>query len=183
MAAADFVYLDGLVVTSVLRTLADCVALLDRIGHLSVVDSALHQGLLTVDELDDLAGALRRTRCSGAARWLSLADGLSESPSETRVRIVLVDAGLPPDHLQYLVVGDDGYPIARLDIAYRRHGKRVGLEVDSSEHERPRALYRDRDKHNAFPALGWDVRHVTARDALRRPGYVVNQVREALGLP
>jgi hypothetical protein len=179
---SDCIQLGGLQVTSVLRTLADCAAVADRISWLSIVDSALYQKLLTADELGELADLLRRTRCADAARWLKLANGLAESPSETRVRIVLVDARLTPDHLQYVVIGDDGYPLARLDIAYRRNGKQVGLEVDSGEHDRPRALYRDRDKHNAMPALGWDVRHVIARDALRRPGYVVHQVRSALGL-
>ena len=183
VSADERVLLDGLEVTSVVRTLADCASFADRISWISIVDSALHKKLLVIDELEYLSDLLRRGRCSHAVRWLGLVDGLSESPSETRVRVVLTDDGLPPDTLQLVVDGHGGYPIARLDIAYRRKGRKVGLEVDSSEHLRARALYLDRDKHNELSSLGWELRHVVARDAVRRPDYVVYQVRDALGLP
>ncbi len=58
----------------------------------------------------------------------------------------------------------------------------MGLEVDSAEHDRVRALYRDREKHNALRGRGWDVRQVTARDVDRRPAYIIGQVRDALGM-
>jgi very-short-patch-repair endonuclease len=106
----------------------------------------------------------------------------AESPSESRVRLTLVDAGLAPDHLQYEVYTDGGFFVARLDIAFTRGGKKVGMEVDSGEHDRPKALYRDRDKLNALRSLGWDVRQVTQHDAFRRPGYVVQQVEQALSM-
>jgi hypothetical protein len=173
----------GLRVTSVARTLADCAAGSDRNSFVSVVDSAINRGRFRSEDLPELAEQVRASRSSGAAAWLRLVDGRAESPSETRVRLVLTDAGLPPDDLQLLVLDDDGYPIARLDMAFRRGARRVGVEVDSGEHDRVRALYRDRDKHNALRGMGWDVRQVTARDAFRRPQYVVGQVRNGLGLP
>lgn len=179
----DAVGVGGLRVTSVARTLADCAGDGDRESFVSVVDSAINRERLRMDDLPALAERLRKSRCSAAVDWLRLVDGRAESPSETRVRLVLTDAGLAPDDLQLLVLDDVGWPIARLDMAYRRGARRVGIEVDSGEHDRVRALYRDRDKHNALRGMGWDVRQVTARDALRRPLYVVVQVRSALGLP
>jgi hypothetical protein len=180
----DFVVTQGgLRLTSVVRTLADCAALLDRTAFVSIVDSAINRGRFPAEDLPLLAELVRAYRLSFAVSWLLLVDGRSESPSETVTRLVLTDAGLPPDDLQLLVRDDDGFPVARLDMAYRRGRRRVGVEVDSGEHDRVRALYRDRDKHNALRGLGWDVRQVTARDSHRRPQYVVVQVRDALGLP
>lgn len=182
LTAHEIVEVRGLLVTSVGRTLADCARAADRVGYISIVDSALHKGLLQSNDLSILAEALCRSRCWEASRWLEMVDGRAESPSETRVRLVLSDAGIPPDDLQFVVREDDGWIVARLDMAYRRPARRVGLEVDSAEHDRVRALYRDREKHNALRALGWDVRQVTAFDAARRPAYVIGQVRDALGM-
>ncbi len=111
-----------------------------------------------------------------------MVDGRAESPSETRVRLVLSDGGLPPDDLQIIVRHPDGYPLARLDMGYKRRGRQVGIEVDSAEHARPRAVYRDRYKLNDLHGEGWDVRQVTNYDAHRRPRYVVYQAENALGL-
>jgi hypothetical protein len=176
--AADVVDVGGLSVTSPTRTLIDCAAMLDRADFVSVIDNALFQELIAPGDLDGIRGLLR----GDPVAWMDLVDGRSESPSETRVRLTLGDGGLPPDELQWVVLDEFGVKIARLDMGYRRQARRVGVEVDSAEHERPRALYRDREKHNALRGLGWDVRQFTGWDANRRPRYVIGQVRDALGL-
>ena len=60
-------------------------------------------------------------------------------------------------------------------MGWRRH--RVGLEVDSSEHDKPTPLYRDRYRQNDLLDLGWDIRRVTGWDAQNRPAYVRRVVR------
>jgi hypothetical protein len=177
--ASEITDLDGLQVVSVLQAVRECAPMLDRTRLVSVVDNALHQGLLTLAELASLIAELGQQR---AAKWLKLCRVGAESPSETVVRLILVDGGLEPDHLQYYVYTEDGIFVARLDMAFTRGGRRVGLEVDSAWHDRPKALYRDRDRLNDTRGLEWDVRQVTARDAHRRPGYIRHQVSQALSL-
>jgi hypothetical protein len=177
----DVVEIGGLRVTSVQRTLRDCGELLARVPFVCLVDSALFQRLLVPDELSHLIERLRHRRVA-AARWACLADGRAESPSETRVRLVLGDADLLPDDLQIDVWTEGGFHVARLDMGWTRRRRKVGMEVDSAEHDRPRALYRDRDRLNALRGLEWDVRQVTADDSRRRPGYIVAQAKQALGL-
>jgi hypothetical protein len=179
VAPSEITDLDGLQVVSVLQAIRECAPILDRIRLVSIVDNALHQKLITLAELHGLIAALGQ---QPAVKWLRLCRIGTESPSETRVRLILVDAGLEPDHLQYIVFTEGGFQVARLDMAWTRGGARVGLEVDSAWHDRPKALYRDRDRLNDTNGLEWDVRRVTARDAHRRPGYIQHQVRQALSL-
>jgi hypothetical protein len=179
MPVSDVMDLGGLRMTTVRRTLADCATVLDRVRLISIVDSALNLRLITVDDRDQLVVALGRRKAAG---WVALSMPGAESPSESIVRLTLADAGLTPDHLQYEVFTEGGFFVARLDMAYTRDGKKVGMEVDSGEHDRVKALYRDRDRLNALRSLGWDVRQVTQHDAHHRPGYVVQQAAQALSL-
>jgi hypothetical protein len=182
LEADEVVDLNGLKVTSVRRTLRDCAVQLARTPFVCLLDSGLNQGLLRADELGLLAEDLRSRRRVACA-WVDLADGRAESPSETRVRLVLRDADLLPDELQIDVWTEGGFHVARLDMGWTRHRRKVGMEVDSAEHDRPRALYRDRERLNALRSLEWDVRQVTAWDSRKRPGYIVEQAKQALGLP
>ncbi len=180
--AGDVVDLDGLHVTSVRRTLRDCGEQLPRIPFVCLLDNAMNRRLISPEAASSLADELQsRRRVAGT--WVRLADARSESPSETRVRLVLGDAGLLPDELQVDVWTEGGFHVARLDMGWTRGRRMVGMEVDSAEHDRPRALYRDRDRLNALRSVGWDVRQVTAWDSRRRPGYIVGQAKQALGLP
>lgn len=182
LAPSDVVDINGLAVTSVLQTLTGCADVLDRDRFVAIVDSALHLGLLSPCDLELLRQRLAHRRRGRYLLWLDLVDGRAESPSETAVRLVLVDGGLVPDELQYDVYTPDGFHVARLDMAYVKGGRKVGLEVDSAWHDGATAPYRDRRRLNALRGLGWDIRLVTARDALRQPGYVLNEARQALAL-
>jgi hypothetical protein len=170
----EIVLLDGLHVTAAERTLLDLQPTLDRATFICLADSAAQQGLLPPERL----ALLRDELPPGLAEDWRLVDGRSESPSETLVRLVLVEVGLGPDELQLQVRDANGRVIARLDLGWRR--RRFGLEVDSGEHDRPSALYRDRYRQNELLELGWDIRRVTAADARNRPSYVRSMVRAAL---
>ena len=119
----------------------------DRDGAVSIVDAALHDG--TLADLAEVRRALvgRRGAVRSAA-WLRLVDGRSESPLETRLRLLLTDAGFPPEQLQWPVVTADGR-VPRLDLAWP--SRMVCVEADGAAfHSDPHALYRDR--HSPEPA-------------------------------
>jgi hypothetical protein len=181
LEAADVVDLDGLHVTSVHRTLRDCGERLSRMPFVCLLDNAMNRRLISTEDACRLADELQ-SRCRAASAWANQADARAESPSETRMRLVLGDADLLPDDLQIDVWTEGGFHVARLDMGWVRRRRKVRMEVDSAEHDRPRALYRDREKLNALRSLEWDVRQVTAYDSRRRPGYIVAQARQALGL-
>ena len=104
LVADEIVEVDGLLVTSVARTLVDLARTAGFEAAVAIADSALHRG--RVDPAA-LAGAVGR--CSGwigapqARRVLAFADGRSMSVGESRSRVAMARAGLPTPELQWEV--------------------------------------------------------------------------------
>ncbi|NUT03790.1 MAG: DUF559 domain-containing protein [Hamadaea sp.] len=121
-------------------------------------------------------------RVDTARRVLDMVDPLAESPMETRLRLLLLAAGLPRPTSQYKVMAtaQDGRRrfIARLDFAYPEF--RLALEYDG-DHHRDRTTHRfDMERQNDLHVLGWTVLRFHADDVLRRPGQLVGKVRAVL---
>ncbi len=101
LTAADVDTVGPLRVTGVARTLADCAREWDLDRAVIALDCALLRERVTVRELRRvLSGQHAWPGAVKAARAVGLADGRAESPLETRGRLRLVGAGLPPDDLQ-----------------------------------------------------------------------------------
>ena len=180
LPSTDIVSRMGIRATSPVRTGFD----LARRGNLEdavvAVDALLTTCGLTLDEISAYAHD-RRSSWHGAghlATVLSLAAVGAESPMESRLRLVLVRAGLPPPALQYQVWNEIETCVARLDLAYV--DARLGVEYDGECHWEPRAVRKDLLRQNALRALSWSLLRFTAEDVLRHQGRVVAQVRSAL---
>jgi hypothetical protein len=167
-------------VTSVGRTLADLLlaAGSDRDSGVSMLDAAVRDG--SIVDLAEVSHALgSRPGSLQPASWLPLVDGRSESPLETRLRLLLADACFPPEELQWpVVVG--GRRVARLDLAWP--SRMVCVEADGAAfHGDPHALYRDRHRQNLLIAASWTVLRFTWTDVVHNPAEVVRAVAYALG--
>ncbi len=150
---SDLIIVNGLRVTSLLRTLADVCRLLPRFVAVSCVDSALDQGLLHPRDIVTVRDLMaRRRNCVAGRRHLGEARVGAQSPLETRVRLRADDAGLPPDQLQAPVLSTDGVLLGYGDLGYRLpSGGWLIVEADGrSVHELPQALLHDRRRQNAF---------------------------------
>lgn len=160
------------------RTATDVAgAAADLIEAVVAVDRMLASGAVRPAQLARAAdglGAGRGTRQT--RRAAELADGRSESPQESRLRVRLVLAGLPAPVPQY-EVRHDGRFVARVDMAYPEH--KLAIEYDGLWHGAPGQLGRDRRRLNAVVAAGWRVVHVTAAD-LHKVDRIVAAVRVAL---
>jgi very-short-patch-repair endonuclease len=170
----------GMPVTSPARTLADLVLATRRDDAVALLDAALYARAV-VDVAEVQAATLGRLRSRQVEPWWPLIDGRAESPLETRLRLLLIDAGLAPEDLQH-PVRMDGRIFARLDLAWP--SRRVCLEADGGEvHSRPDALYRDRHRQNLLVAQGWTVLRATWRDLFYNGGDVIGMVAGALAFP
>jgi hypothetical protein len=150
-------------------TLDDGVVLLDRL---------VSAGIVRLDAVREAAHELPPGRGSRLAREVAAqADGWAESPQETRVRLLLLRAGLPAPTAQYRVFDDDGF-VARVDFAWPE--QRLALEYDGQWHAEPGQFVRDRRRLNRLVAAGWRVVFVTAAD-LYRPELLVARIAAALG--
>ncbi len=102
----EVVLVDGVLATSVARTLADLGRALPFEAALVPADAALFRGLVTPAELlVAVDRAARRPNNGVARRVVAFADGRAESVGETRSRVAIRRAGLPPPVLQHAVIG------------------------------------------------------------------------------
>jgi len=177
----DVELVGGLPATAGLRTAVDLARFRSRTEAIVALDALAHAGICRLDDVAARAPGLRGRR---GVRQLTdvipLADRRSESPMETRTRILILDAGLPTPEVQYEVVDQWGQVIARLDLAYPL--RRLGLEYDGRiAHTASSAFDRDRQRQNELLAGGWVLLRFVARDVLGRPQYVVRQIESFLG--
>lgn len=164
----------GLRCTTATRTAADIARHEPPVDAVPALDVLFHRGIAVPEEVRAALCALPIGRGSRLAReTLALADGRAESPQESRLRMVLVHAGLPPVP-QHVVRTDDGSFVARVDLAYPE--LRIAIEYDGLWHADSDQFRKDRRRLNALVAAGWVVLHVTAGD-LRRPDDLVDRVR------
>lgn len=171
----DIVAVGGIPVTSVLRTAFDLSRRPPLVEAVVALDAFLHVALVRTDELVDYALAHPRWRgVRQIAEVVALAEPRAESPMETRLRVLLVLAGLPRPDVQIEVYAADGTFIARLDLGYRQ--LRLGIEFDGDDHRDRATFVRDLRRQNALREIGWTLLRYTGADCYRYPRRIVVQV-------
>jgi hypothetical protein len=127
----DVTLVQGIPVTTRLRTALDCGRLLWRFDALAVVDGVVRLGV----PVDQMVGELARFRGFRGViqlRYLvSIADGRAESGPESALRLHWHDAGLGRPECQWWVFDDDGTALYRIDIA--DPAALYGAEYDGEE--------------------------------------------------
>jgi hypothetical protein len=174
----DIVMIDGVQVTTPLRTAFDCARLLTGVDRIVVVDALAHANLVAVQEIRHYCQGKRRLRHLRTAQGLlDICDAGAESPMETRTRMVLVRGGLPPPETQINAFDPrTGMFIGRIDMGYREW--MIAVEYDGAFHWEQRR--KDDRRRDRLRAAGWYVLVVSADDIYQRPGEVVAAVAAAI---
>lgn len=147
--------------------------------------------MTAVAGIDALAGAveikaadveLSARRCPGrrgvarARQAIELFDAGAQSPKESWLRVVLIQAGLPRPQTQIPVLDEFGDARAYLDMGWA--DLKVAVEYDGEQHRQDRRQYTwDIKRLEMLERLGWIVVRVVAGD---RAAEVVRRVRAAL---
>lgn len=174
---ADVQWLGGVAVTTPLRTVFDCARWLSLVEGVVVADALAHAGRFTAPALEAYAVTHPGLRGVRRVRQVStLIEPRSESPMESRLRVLLVTHGLPRPEAQWVVTDPAGEFVARLDLAYPEH--RLAVEYDGSLHWAQRRA--DDRRRDALRALGWEIVVVSAHDYYGEPLSLVANVRRAL---
>jgi very-short-patch-repair endonuclease len=163
--------------TSVVRTLADLGRRLPLVEAVAALDMALHKRLLKSDDLHSWVCA--HPRYPGLARLrraIELAEPATESVMETKLRLVLVIAGLPRPQAQVRLYDEVGHFLGRPDFYYPLH--RLALEYDGANHREN--LTGDNRRQNRLVDAGYRLLRFTAADVLSAPESIVALVRRAL---
>jgi very-short-patch-repair endonuclease len=160
----------GLPAAGLLRTLCQLCLRWPAVEALVAIDMALHKGLTSPAALQMEGGKHR----PGAGRLRTLAQlaAPAESPMETRLRWLLIQAGLPRPEVQTKLL--DG--AVRADLYYPE--ARLILEYDGGNH-RERLVEDDR-RQNLLLNAGYRLLRFTASDMYNHADVVVAQVRAAL---
>lgn len=170
----------GLLVTDPVRTVLDIARSSPPAEGVVVADAAVFAHACTrADLVAGLASCRGRTGVALARRAVTLCRAGAESPMETRLRLLLVEGGLPEPTLQHPVHTSLGW--LRLDLSWP--DRQVVVEYDGfAAHTSAAAFTRDRRRWRALTAGGWDVHPVTHAD-LREPWRLVAEVHAALTAP
>ena len=170
----------GLRVTSAIRTIADLARRLPLTDAVALLDAAVHRRLITSGRLSNWActhAGYRGVR--NLKRALELADPAAESVMETRLRLLLVLAGLPRPRAKVSLRDDFGLFLARPDLYYP--DARLAIEYDGATHRE--SLAADKRRQNRMVDAGYRLLRFTAADVLSAPDSVVTLVRRALSAP
>lgn len=158
------------------RTAVDLIRRAEVDDGVVLLDRLVSSGIVRLDAVRDAVAGLPRGRGSRRAREVAgLADGLAESPPETRLRLLMLRAGLPSPVAQFRVFDDDGL-IGRVDFAYPE--LKLAIEYDGLWHAVTGQFAKDRGRLNRLRAAGWRVVFVTAAD-MYDPDAIVWQIAGA----
>ncbi len=132
--------------------------------------------------VEELVGACHRSSDQYARLALRAAKYVRQgvdSPMETRLRLLIVLAGLPEPKVNHVVHDDRGNPVRRFDLSYP--GLKLLVEYDGRQHADDPAQY-DSDvyRREDLDRWGWRLVIVTAKGIYVKPEETLFRVRRAL---
>lgn len=176
LAGGEVRRVSGMRVTTAARTAFDIGRDLPAAKAIPILDALFNE--TGIKPADAIAVADRHPGARGIRRLraaLELADGGAESPQETRLRLLLVGAGLPRPETQI----EFRELRIRVDMGWREW--KVAVEYDGVQHWADRYQRSwDIERIALLEAAGWIVIRVSAEMLSRRPMAVVDRVRDKL---
>jgi Protein of unknown function (DUF559) len=167
----------GMPVTSPVRTALDFGCWYPTMTAVAGIDALARATEIKAADVELLAHRYAGRRgIVRARRAVTLFDPGAQSPKESWLRIVLIQAGVRRPQTQIPVRDEFGSAIAYLDMGWE--DVKVAVEYDGEQHRSDRRQYTwDVRRLETLERLGWIVIRVMAGD---RPADIVGRVRAAL---
>lgn len=181
LGPGDVLEVRGVHVTSPLRTALD-IARSSSLEHaVAAVDSFLRARQLMLEEFVTAANAAAGPRRQRLRLVAALIDPKSGSVLESLTRVLLWRNNIAPPTSQYPFTHPTRGWIGWVDFAWPE--LRVILECDGYEFHAARGPFqKDRRRWSAVGSAGWHLAVVTWFDVTCEPDYVVELVRDLLGV-
>lgn len=181
----DLVEVDGVLATSLPRTLIDLGRDLDEGWAVAAMDQALRSGACSSDDLQAALDRLPQVRGVRAAqRAVRSSDPRSESVGESLSRVLFLRAGIAPDQLQrtfYHPRGKDRVDFWWADGVIGEFDGEVKYQANSGNGNDPaKALFLEKQREDRLRRQGYAFIRWIWNDIIRRPQWVVTQVRAAI---
>jgi hypothetical protein len=166
---------EGRLATAPAWTVIEVARVLRRPRALATLDAGLHVGACTTGELRAAIREQKGRRGVVKVRELiECADGRAESPMESEVRLVFLDARLPIPELQYSIVDRYGR-VWRADFAWPEAS--LVAEYDSFEwHAGRDRMLRDKLKMARLQECGFTIIPMTVDDVRRDPVGLTDRI-------
>ncbi|WP_406831930.1 DUF559 domain-containing protein [Pedococcus sp. KACC 23699] len=172
--------LDGIPVTTAQDTFLDLAGELSLLDLVVLGDSLVGRGRISPEEL--VAAAEQR----GTARHRAIARRAAglvrvgvDSPMESRLRMLIVLAGLPEPVVNHVEYAEDGRWARRFDLSYPEH--RLAIEYDGRQHaESTKQWQRDVERRAELDQDGWRLVVVLADGIYRQPERTLERVVAAM---
>ncbi len=166
LSVDDVCTVEGVQVTSPVRTSCDLGRLLWRYDALAAMDGFAKHGV-TQDQLRYSEPRFKGMRGVIQLRALvPLVDARAEAPSESALRLHWIDAGLPPPTPQLWVHDEWGARRFRLDLGNEQ--ERFAAEYDGEEFHGPERTAHDLARRAWLADRGWTVLVLTKKDIYER---------------
>jgi len=177
LPAAETTTVGGIPVTTRERTAFDLARRFRRSAAIARLDALMRDAPYRIEDVLALAESHPGIRGLVQLREiLPYVDGGAESPRESWLRLLFIDAGLPMPRTQFVVRTVEGCYIRRLDMVWEDY--RVGAEYDGEQHLSDRTVYaRDVWVGRELQRAGWRLIRVIKED---RPSDIVGHAKAAL---
>lgn len=176
---AEVVEVNGVRVSSPRQTFLDLAGILELVDLVVLGDAIVRQTMLTAAQLVEFCASASGRSAASARRAASLVRDRVDSPMETRLRLLLVLAGLPEPEVNKTIRTEHGDPLRRYDLCWP--SVKVIVEYDGRPHiERVEQWESDLDRREAIDNDAWRIIVVTSRGIYREPGRTVDRVWRVL---
>lgn len=169
----------GIPITSAEETFAGLAPDLGLVDLVVLGDSLVRARRTTPQRLRSSASGARGKGSATLRRAAELVRAGVDSPMESRLRLLLVLAGLPEPVVNHVEYDETGRWRRRFDLSYPAY--RLAIEYDGRQHaEDPRQWERDVERREGLDTDQWRLVVVLAKGVWREPGRTLERVAAAM---
>lgn len=175
----ELIRFNGALMTSAPQSFLNLARPLELIDLLVLGDSLVQAQRVTPDELRRFCAARSSDGVARAREAAAMVRTGVESPNESRLRLLVVSAGLPEPVVNYPITDSRGLVTRRIDLAYPE--QKVAIEYDGRHHIDREGQWRaDVIRREELEGDGWRFVIITATDIFRDPSGVIRRIVNAL---
>jgi very-short-patch-repair endonuclease len=177
--SGSMVLLHGIRVSAPEQVFLEMASLVNLVELVVIGDALVRQGRVSPEQLMAAASAYRGRGAVLARRAASFVRRDVDSPMETRLRMLIVLAGLPEPQVNFKIYYPDGRVRYRLDLSYP--ALKLAIEYDGRQHaDDPRQWQGDTERDAWFDRAHWLKIRVLSPGIYRDPEQTLLHVRAAI---
>ena len=177
IAAEQIEVIDGIRLSAPHQMFLELASQLSLVELVVVGDWLVRHGWTTCADLVEFCDSTHQRYAKRARAAAAYVRPRVDSPMETRLRMLLVLAGLPEPQVNLKIRHEDGGILLRFDLCYPE--VKVAVEYDGRQHVETLEQW-ERDVERRDDTDGWRVVTVTSKGIYKEPARTIARVERAL---